>query len=80
MVLVQVDSINAFATGCDDRDAVIEVTRGALDLLTRDELQGLVVDAFSHLREGDTQLNMRLAGMMFGLKLIFKLGQSLCEP
>ena len=80
MVLVQVDGINVFATGCDDHDAVIGVTRGALNMLTRDELQGLVADGFSHLRDGDTRLNMRLAGMVFGPKLIFKLGQSLCEP
>ena len=79
MVLERIDSINAFATGWDEDDAVVAVTRGALDSLTRDELQGLVAHELSHLREGDTRLNMRLAGMVFGLEMIFNLGNSMCE-
>lgn len=79
MVLERVDGINAFATGWDEDDAVIAVTRGALDRLTRDELQGLVAHELSHVREGDTRLNMRLAGMVFGLEMIFNLGRSMCE-
>jgi heat shock protein HtpX len=78
MVVERVDAINAFATGWDEDDAVIAVTRGALDKLTRDELQGLVAHELSHLREGDTRLNMRLAGMVFGLEMIFNLGRSMC--
>jgi heat shock protein HtpX len=62
MVLERVQSINAFAAGWDEEDSVIAVTRGALDSLTRDELQGLVAHELSHIREGDTRLNMRLAG------------------
>lgn len=79
MVLDRVDSINAFACGWDEDDAVVAVTRGALDGLTRDELQGLVAHEFSHIREGDTRLNMRLAGMVFGLEMIFNLGKRMCE-
>ena len=80
MVLARETGINAFATGWDESDAVVAVTQGALDHLTRDELQGLVAHEFSHLREGDTRLNMRLAGMVFGLELIFNLGAGMCEP
>jgi heat shock protein HtpX len=80
MVLDRVDSINAFACGWDEGDAVVAVTQGALDYLTRDELQGLVAHEFSHIREGDMQLNMRLAGMVSGLEMIFNLGRSMCEP
>jgi heat shock protein HtpX len=79
MVLPRVESINAFAAGWDDDDAVVAVTEGALDTLTRDELMGLVAHEFSHLREGDTRLNMRLAGMVFGLEMVFNLGHSMCE-
>ena len=79
MVLDRVHSINAFACGWDD-DAVVAVTQGALESLTRDELQGLVAHEFSHIREGDMQLNMRLAGMVSGLEMIFNLGQSMCAP
>ena len=79
MVLPRFESINAFAAGWDEGDAVVAVTEGALDNLTRDELMGLVAHEFSHLREGDTRLNMRLAGMVFGLEMIFNLGSSMCE-
>ena len=64
MVLPREESINAFAAGWDEGDAVVAVTQGALDCLSRDELQGLLAHEFSHLREGDTRLNMRLAGMV----------------
>jgi Zn-dependent protease with chaperone function len=80
MVLERQSGINAFAAGWDEDDAVIAVTRGALDGLTRDELQGLVAHELSHIREGDTRLNMRLAGMVFGLELIFNLGAGMCAP
>lgn len=79
MVLDRIDAINAFACGWDEDGAVIAVTQGALDQLTRDELQGLVAHEFSHIREGDTRLNMRLAGMVFGLEMIFNMGRSMCE-
>lgn len=79
MVLPRVDVINAFAAGWGEDDAVVAVTQGALDKLTRDELQGLVAHELSHLREGDTRLNMRLAGMVFGLEMIFNLGRSMCS-
>ena len=80
MVLDRLDSINAFACGWDQDDAVVAVTQGALDLLTRYELQGLVALKFSHIREGDIQLNMRLAGMVSGLEMIFNMGRAMCEP
>ena len=79
MVLDRIDGINAFACGWDEDDAVIAVTRGALDALTREELQGLVAHELSHLREGDTRLNMSLTGMVSGLEMIFNLGERMCE-
>lgn len=80
MVLARDGSINAFAAGWDEDDAVVAVTRGALDHLSRDELQGLVAHEFSHIREGDTRLNMRLIGMVFGLEMLYRMGQHLFEP
>lgn len=77
MVLAQQTSINALAAGWTEQDAVVAVTQGAIEALTREEMQGLVAHELSHIREGDTRLNMRLAGMVFGLEMIFRLGQSL---
>jgi heat shock protein HtpX len=83
MVLDREGSINAFACGWGngdgEDDAVVAVTQGALDYLTRDELQGLVAHELSHIREGDMRLNMHLAGMVSGLEMIFNLGSTMCE-
>ncbi len=80
MVLARESSINAFATGWGEQDAVVAVTQGALDALTREEMQGLVAHELSHIREGDTRLNMRLAGMVFGLEMIYRMGQAMIRP
>ena len=53
MVLARDATINAFAAGWDGSDAALVVTQGALDNLTRDELQGLVAHELSHLRVMD---------------------------
>jgi heat shock protein HtpX len=79
MVLPRHQFINAFATGWDEDDAVLAVTEGALEVLTRDELQGLVAHECSHIHEGDTHLNMQLAGMVSGLELVWGFGQSVRE-
>ncbi len=71
------DSINAFAAGWEQHDSVIAVTRGAIERLTRDELQGVVAHEFSHILHGDARLNMRLIGHVWGLQLLFMLGRDL---
>ena len=79
MVLPRTQAINAFATGWDEQDSVLAVTQGALDWLTREELQGLVAHECSHIHEGDTRLNMQLAGMVSGLELVWQFGESVRE-
>ena len=79
MVLPRAEAINAFAAGWDASDAVVAVTQGALDYLTREELQGMVAHELSHLHEGDTRLKMRLIGMVFGLELVHNFGDELRE-
>lgn len=79
MVLPRAEAINAFAAGWDAQDAVVAVSQGALEHLTREELQGMVAHELSHLHEGDTRLNMRLAGMCYGLELVYRFGDQLRE-
>ncbi|MBV7539495.1 M48 family metalloprotease [Acidovorax sp. sic0104] len=79
MVMPRTDAINAFAAGWDESDAVIAVTQGALDYLNREEMQGMVAHELSHLHEGDTRLKMQLAGMVFGLELVYNFGDTLRE-
>jgi Zn-dependent protease with chaperone function len=59
--------INAFAAGRGPADAVIAVTRGCLERLDRDQLQGVLAHEFSHLLHGDGRLNIRLLGLLHGL-------------
>lgn len=80
MVLARDATINAFAAGWDGSDAALVVTQGALEHLTRDELQGLVAHELSHIGEGDTRLNLRLVGMVFGLEMVYRMGDSMTEP
>lgn len=77
LVLPRQWRINAFAAGLTPQDAAIAVTDGALDALNREELQGLVAHELSHIAEGDTRLNTRLCGMVFGLEMVFRFGQSM---
>jgi len=72
-------SINAFAAGTDPSNAVVGVTRGALERFNRAELQGVVAHEFSHILNGDMKLNMRLIGWIFGLVMIAMLGRMLLE-
>lgn len=59
--------INAFAAGNSINDAVLGITRGALTLLDRNELQAVVAHEFSHVLNGDMRLNLRMARMVFTL-------------
>jgi len=64
------DGINAFAAGYSPDDAAVAVTRGALEQLSRDELQGVIGHEFSHILNGDMRLNLRLIALLHGLLLI----------
>jgi Zn-dependent protease with chaperone function len=70
-------SINAFAAGFNADDAVIGISRGAVDALTRDELQGVVAHEFSHILNGDMRLNIRLIGVIHGILLLHLIGYGL---
>jgi Zn-dependent protease with chaperone function len=67
-------SINAFVAGYRPTETVMVVTRGALDHLSRDELQGVVGHEFSHILNGDMRLNLRLLAVLAGILLIGKIG------
>jgi Zn-dependent protease with chaperone function len=78
-VLEDEAGINAFASGYAPADAAITVTRGALDKLTREELQGVIGHEFSHVLNGDMRLNIRLVGVVFGILVIATVGRKIAE-
>ena len=69
--------INAFAAGFTMDDAVVAVTQGALQALSRDELQGVVAHEFSHILNGDMRLNTRLIAVLHGILMLTLLGRIL---
>jgi len=72
--LLEQNGINAFAAGFSPSDTVIGVTRGAVELLNRDELQGVIAHEFSHILNGDSRIKMRLMGLLFGITLVSDAG------
>lgn len=74
-VLEEEAGINAFAAGYAPSDAAVAVTRGALDKLNRDEMQGVIAHEFSHVLNGDMRLNIRLMGMLFGILVLGIIGR-----
>jgi len=73
-VLDDEPGINAFAAGFTTGDAVIAVTRGCLEQLSRDELQGVIAHEFSHILNGDMRMNIRLIGILHGILIIGLIG------
>ncbi len=70
-------TINAFAAGYSPHEATVIVTRGALEQLNRDELQGVVAHEFSHILNGDMRLNIILVGVIAGIVLFGSLGAAM---
>ncbi len=72
--LIPESSINAFAAGFTPEDAVIGVNQGTVELLTRDELQGVIAHEFSHILNGDTTINLRLIAVLHGILFLGMVG------
>jgi Zn-dependent protease with chaperone function len=59
--VIDVDAPNAFAVGSDSSHASIAVTRGLLDTLDREELQGVVAHELAHVRNLDSRHGLLVA-------------------
>jgi heat shock protein HtpX len=66
VMVMETDALNAFATGTRPGHGTIAVTRGLLNSLNRDELQGVVAHEMSHLANLDTRY-MVVVGVTVGL-------------
>jgi len=76
-VLPHEEGINAFAAGWTPGNAAIAVTRGAIERLNRDELQGVIAHEFAHVVNGDMRLNIRLIGVLTGILWLAIVGRVL---
>ncbi|HEY5078311.1 MAG TPA: M48 family metallopeptidase [Opitutaceae bacterium] len=75
-ILDEEPAINSFAAGLTASDAVVTVTRGSLEKLTRDELQGVIAHEFSHILNGDMRMNVRVSAIIFGILVIGLAGRA----
>ena len=66
VMILETDALNAFATGNRVGHGTIVVTRGLLETMSRDELQGVVAHEMSHLANLDTRY-MVIVGVTVGL-------------
>ena len=82
--IIDEPALNAFATGRKPETASVAVTRGLLNKLNRDELQGVVAHEMSHIKNRDV-LFMTMIGIMVGslvlmcdlyLRHMFRFGHS----
>lgn len=73
------NSINAFAAGISHDNAAITVTKGSLDQLSRDELQGVVAHEMGHIHNGDMKISMRLAAMVMGFFFVLYIAMRLLQ-
>jgi Zn-dependent protease with chaperone function len=74
-LLADESGINAFAAGNTPADAVVGVTRGAVESFSREQLQGVIAHEFSHILNGDMRLNIRLIAVLHGIVFIGLVGR-----
>lgn len=77
--ILEADEINAFAAGTSPDNAAITVTRGCLNLLNRDELQGVLAHEFGHIYHRDMTIGMRVAAMIMGFFIVTYIGLRLIQ-
>lgn len=77
--ILPANQINAFAAGLSPQDAAITVTVGSLNLLNREELQGVIAHEFGHVYNGDMKISMRLAAMVMGFFFVLYIGLRLLQ-
>lgn len=63
------DAPNAFATGRDPKHAVVVVTKGLREMMTKAELEGVLAHELSHVKNYDTRL-MGIVAILVGFVAI----------
>lgn len=76
-LLADEEGINAFAAGYSTGDAVVGITKGCMNALNREQLQGVIGHEFSHILNGDMRLNIRLVGILHGILFLGLVGRVL---
>ena len=70
LTIIDVDAPNAFASGINESQYTITLTRGLVDMLDQAEIEAVIADELTHIRNGDVQL-MMIAMIMTGVISFF---------
>ncbi|MBK9940171.1 MAG: zinc metalloprotease HtpX [Kouleothrix sp.] len=73
--VIDSDTPNAFATGRSPSTGVVAVTTGITNMLTRDELAGVVAHELAHIKHRDTLLSAIVATFAGAITMIANIGQ-----
>ena len=74
MYVIPTDSPNAFATGRDPKHASVAVTQGILDLLSDEELEGVLAHELGHVRNRDILISSVAATLAGAITLLARMG------
>lgn len=77
--ILEAQEINAFAAGLTTDNAAVTVTRGCMQQLTRDELQGVIAHEFGHIYNGDMAISLRIAAMLMGFYFVLYLAMRMMQ-
>lgn len=67
--IIEDKSPNAFATGRSPKHSSVAVTSGLLEVLNREELEGVIAHELSHIKNRDIKV-MTIATVLFGLVMM----------
>jgi heat shock protein HtpX len=67
--IIEANYMNAFASGYSEKSAMVAITRGLIDKLTRSELQAVMAHEISHIKHMDIKLTL-LVGVLANVMLI----------
>lgn len=67
--IIEADYMNAFASGYSEKSAMVAITRGLINKLTRAELQAVMAHELSHIRHHDIKLTL-MVSVLSNLMLI----------
>lgn len=72
--IIEDPSPNAFATGRDPEHSAVAVTRGLLNRLNREELEGVIAHEISHIRNYDIRLQTTALALVAVISALVNLG------
>jgi len=72
--LIETDSPNAFATGRNPENAAVAATTGLLNMLTPDEVEGVMAHELAHVKNRDTLIMTMVATIAGAISMIANFG------